>query len=63
MEWIVVVVLALILLATIFVVRRSGSPLRLGLTRPQQRDLTMQTRLAEDDARDAINERERDIAP
>ncbi|TMC55015.1 MAG: hypothetical protein E6J19_14135 [Chloroflexi bacterium] len=63
MEWIVVFVLVLIV-ATLFVLRRSGWSS--GFTfapRRFQDDLTLRTRIAEDEARDAINRRDEDPAP
>ena len=62
MEWIVVVILVLIL-ATLFAVRRSGFSGGLNMTQQYQRDLTQRTRMAEDEVRDAISHREKDIAP
>jgi len=63
-EWIVVFVLVLIV-ATLFVLRRSGWSS--GFTfapRRFQDDLTLRTRVAEDEVRDAIDRRDgEDVAP
>jgi len=60
MEWIIVFVIVLIL-ATLFVLRRSGwnSGFTFGPRRFQD-DLTLRTRVAEDEVRDAVNRREGD---
>jgi hypothetical protein len=62
MEWFVVVIIVLII-ATLFVVRRSGWSSGLNVTQQYQRDLTQRTRTAEDEVRDAISHREKDVAP
>jgi len=65
MEWFVVTIITLILAATLFVVRRSGRAADFTLSAGNQydRDLNLRTRMAEDEARDAIHARERDVAP
>ena len=63
MEWIVVFVLVLIV-TTLFVLRRSGWGSGFTFSgRKFQEDLTMRTRIAEDEVRDAINRRDKDLAP
>ncbi len=63
MEWVVVFVLVLIV-ATLFVLRRSGWDSAFTFSgRKFQEDLTMRTRMAEDEVRDAIDHRDKDIAP
>ena len=60
-EWIVVFVLALIVL-TLFTLRRSGWESNFTFN-TRRNDLTQRERMAEDDVRRMINERDKDIAP
>ena len=61
MEWIILFVLVLIVV-TLFTLRRSGWDSNFTFNR-NRNDLALRTRMAEDDVRRAINQREKDIAP
>jgi len=61
MEWVVVLVILLILLALV-TLRRSGLDSNFTFN-TRRNDLTQRTRMAEDEVRDAIDQHEKDIAP
>jgi len=61
MEWVVVLVIVLILL-TLVTLRRSGWDSNFTFN-TRRNDLTQRTRMAEDEVRDAIDQREKDMAP
>jgi len=64
MEWVVVFII-IIILATLLVLRRSGWSSGFTVSRDRfHEDLTLRTRMAEDEVRDAVSRRDgKDIAP
>jgi len=62
MEWVVVLVIVVILL-TLVTLRRSGWDSNFTFPGRYRTDLTQRTRTAEDEVRDAIDQREKDMAP